>query len=230
MSFARLLLRTGPISCWSVGRGLDGSPFDAREPSQVSRLARHLGLDGAPRQAVQEHGTAIDEDGSLEACDAFLLEAGQSALVRHADCFPVVVADPVCGRAALAHCGWRGTLAGLAGLCARRMVAAGSRPEDLVAAIGAGIGAESFEVGPELLERFPSRFHAKTVRGTPSIDLASFLREDLQAAGVAAVEIRSPDTFRDDAWHSHRRDGGHSGRNATICIVEPSAIQPGVSR
>lgn len=230
MSPARLLLRAGSIVCWSVGRKLDGAPFDAREPDDVQCLATHLGLEAPPRQAVQMHGTTIDEDGSSDACDAFLLAPGQSALVRHADCFPVVVADPVGNRAVLAHCGWRGTLAGLAGLCAGRLIASGSRPEDLLAAIGAGIAAESFEVGPEVLERFPPRFRAKTVRGTPSIDLAAFLREDLQAAGVPTVEIRSPDTFCDVAWHSYRRDGDHSGRNATICIVEPSPTQPGESR
>lgn len=209
---------------------MDGAPFDARDPDQVLRLARQLGLEVPPRQAVQEHGTAIDEDGTSGACDAFLLGPGQSALVRHADCFPVVVADPVSSRAVLAHCGWRGTLAGLAGLCAKRLIATGSRAENMVAAIGAGIGAGSFEVGREVLERFPSRFHAKTVRKTPSIDLAAFLQADLQAAGVSAVEIRSPDTFCDAAWHSYRRDGDHSGRNATICIVEPSPTQPGESR
>ena len=230
MSAPRELLRAGSIRCWSVGRDLDGEPFDARETRDVSRLARRLGWDAPPRQAVQEHGTGIDPDGTSPGCDAFLLGPATCALVRHADCFPVVVADPAGNRAVLAHCGWRGTLAGLAGLGVRRLVDSGSRPEDIVAAIGAGIGAESFEVGPEVLQRFPSRFHAKTVRGTPSIDLASFLREDLLEAGASAVEIRAPDTFAQADWHSYRRDGGHSGRNATICIVEASESQPGESR
>ena len=155
MNFPVLLLRAGSISCWSVGRDLEGTPFDALRSQDVERLASGLGSGPNPREARQVHGTTIDEDGASEACDAFLLGPGEAALVRHADCFPVVIADPVRSRAALAHCGWRGTLAGLAGTCARRLVREGSRPGDLAAAIGAGIGPASFEVGPEVLRDFP---------------------------------------------------------------------------
>jgi len=175
------------------------------------------------------HGTAIDVDGTSEACDAFLLGPGESALVRHADCFPVVVADPVRSRAALAHCGWRGTLAGLAAICARRLVRDGSRPGDLAAAIGAGIGPASFEVGPEVLGAFPEEFRRRTAWGTPSIDLVAFLRHDLASVGVAKIESLAPDTLADPNWHSWRRDGSHSGRNATVCIVGATPSQPGES-
>ncbi len=221
------LLRSGAISCWSTGRMLDGMAFDARQAQDVERLRVRLGIREAVRQAVQEHGTTIDETGESPACDAFFLRPGEAALVRHADCFPVVVADPVRSRAVLAHCGWRGSLAGLAGNCARRLIRDGSCPQDLVAAIGAGIGLASFEVGLEMRSGFPEQFHSQTSWGTPSLDLASFLRWDLEAAGVLDVQITSPNTFTDPSWHSYRRDGKHSGRNATICIVVQTSSQPG---
>jgi copper oxidase (laccase) domain-containing protein len=229
MKFPVLLLRAGSISCWSVGRDLEGMPFDALRREDVERLSSGLGAGPVPREARQVHGTAIDEDGTSEACDAFLLGPGGAALVRHADCFPVVVADPVRSLAALAHCGWRGTLAGLAGKCARRLVREGSRPGNLAAAIGAGIGQASFEVGPEVLKDFPEEFRCRTAWGTPSIDLVAFLRHDLASNGVAAIDSLAPDTFSDPCWHSWRRDGSHSGRNATICIVGATPSQPGES-
>jgi polyphenol oxidase len=220
-------LQSGAIGCWSIARGLYGTPFDARDNRDVERACQALGLVGTLRQAVQEHGILIDENGTSEACDAFLLKPGEAALVRHADCFPVVVADPVRSRSILAHCGWRGTAAGLAGDCARRLLGEGSNPGDLVAAIGAGIGATSFEVGPEVLKTFPDRFHGRTSWGTSSVDLVGFLRHDLELAGVQDIQVHSPDTFTDPQWHSFRRDGEHSGRNATICIVVPASSQPG---
>jgi hypothetical protein len=221
------LLSAGAISCWSIGRILDGTAFDAREARDVERLRLHLGLTTSLRQAVQEHGTTIDEKGDTPACDAFFLRPGEAALVRHADCFPVIVADPSRSVAILAHCGWRGSSAGLAGDCARRLVGDGSRPSDLVAAIGAGIGSASFEVGLEVLRAFPEQFHTQTSWGTPSVDLIRFLHRDLESAGVSEIQILSPDTYTDPAWHSHRRDGSHSGRNATICIVVQTSSQPG---
>jgi copper oxidase (laccase) domain-containing protein len=227
MNFPVRLLQAGSISCWSTGRELEGTPFDALRSGDVERLSTGLGTVRKPRDARQVHGTTIDEGGTSEACDAFLLVPGESALVRHADCFPVLVADSVRSRAVLAHCGWRGTLAGLAGKCVRRLVRDGSRHGDLVAAIGAGIGCASFEVGPEVLDAFPQEFRGSTAWGTPSVDLVGFLRNDLASSGVARIEIRAPDTFRDPGWHSFRRDGSHSGRNATICIVGAASSQPG---
>jgi copper oxidase (laccase) domain-containing protein len=229
MSFPVLLLRMGSISCWCVGRDLEATPFDALRSQDVERLSSRLGATRKPREARQVHGTTIDENGTSEACDAFLVGPGESALVRHADCFPVVIADPFRSRAALAHCGWRGTLAGLAGKCAERLVREGSRRGDLVAAIGAGIGPASFEVGQEVLQAFPEEFRSRTAWGTPSIDLVAFLRHDLASVGVSAIESLVPDTFMDTSWHSWRRDGSHSGRNATICIVGATPSQPGES-
>ena len=214
-----LLLQTGPVSCWSIGCDLDGETFDANRSADIDRLRHRLGVPGAMRQCLQEHGTLIDENGETPACDAFLLHPGEAALVRHADCFPVVVADPTRSRAVLAHCGWRGSIAGLAGKCARRLIRDGSRPQDLFAAIGAGIGAASFEVGPEVLGAFPEQFRAETSWGTPSVDLIGLLRNDLECAGLPEVRVHAPDTYTDPAWHSYRRDGSHSGRNATLCIV-----------
>lgn len=219
------LLNQGSIACWCIGKSSLGGHFDALLPVDVVRAVENLGCPD-PRTARQVHGVAIDLDGTLEECDAFFLRPGESALVRHADCLPVVVADPVRSRAILAHCGWRGSLAGLAAACVRELVSAGSVPRDLMAAIGPGISADSFEVGPEVLDAFPASFHARTSWGTPSVDLAAFLDAQLQESGVQRVDRIWIDTFENESWHSHRRDAEHSGRNATICIVEPPRTEP----
>ena len=219
------LLREGSIACWCAGKSSLGGDFDALRSVDVGRAVEHLACP-KPRMARQVHAIAIDRDGSLAECDAFFLAPGESALVRHADCFPVVLADPLRSRAVLAHCGWRGSLAGLAADCVQELLSKGSSLGDLVAAIGPGISADSFEVGPEVLDAFPTAFHRRTSWGTPSIDLAAFLEAQLRNAGVKRVDQVWIDTFERESWHSHRRDGEHSGRNATICIVEPPRTEP----
>lgn len=215
------LLELGSIRAMAVGKRLGGAPFDASLTDCVASLSEWARSPTAPHQAKQVHGDQIDLDGSLEACDAFLVRAGEAALVRHADCFPVVVADSFAGLAVVAHCGWKGVALELAAKSVRQLLSLGSRPADLSAAIGPGIGPASFEVGPDVLERFPSRFHTTTSWGTPSVDLPSCLHAQLQTAGIPShrIQISGTDTFQAPDWHSFRRERDLSGRNATLCIV-----------
>lgn len=217
----RILLETGPVLVALGEAVLDGRPFDARDEESVVRLAADCGWTESVRFAEQVHGDRILRRGDSGSGDAFFLERGDAALVRIADCWPVVVADPAAGRAVVAHCGWRGAAAGLAGASVRALLAGGSRPEDLHAACGPGISAASFEVGEEVASAFPSRFHARTRQGTLSVDLGAFLRADLEDAGVSSGRIRidSRDTMTDPSLHSYRRDGAHAGRMACLCIV-----------
>jgi YfiH family protein len=76
-----------------------------------------------------------------------------------ADCFPVLLVDAKNKAVGAFHCGWRPT--------AKRMVEKGlgimryefgTRPEDVYAAIGAGIQSCCYEVGEELKEQFESQF------------------------------------------------------------------------
>lgn len=216
------LLELDSIRAVAVGNTLEDAPFDALAPDSVATLSRWSGCR-VLRQARQMHGDDIDLDGTLDACDAFLVRPGEAALVRHADCFPVVVADPVARLAVVAHCGWKGVQLELASKSVRLLRSLGSDATDLSAAVGPGIGPASFEVGPEVLAQFPSRFHASTSWNTPSVDLPSCLRDQLERCGVRPERIRiSPsDTFVDSGWHSFRRDRELSGRNATLCIVFP---------
>jgi polyphenol oxidase len=215
------LCSDGPVRAWCVGKHLEDAPFDATSADQIRRLSGVLGFEGTVRQALQVHGDAIDVDGNTTACDAFVVRAGQAALVRHADCFPVVVAAPSVRLAVVAHCGWKGVHLDLAGKAVRQLLALGAQTTDLSAAIGPGIGPASFEVGPEVLAKFPAMYHRTTSWGTSSVDLPLLLRHQLSKAGVDEGKVRTSDhdTFTDPKFHSHRREQESAGRNATVCIV-----------
>ncbi len=76
-----------------------------------------------------------------------------------ADCVPILVADTRTHAIAAFHAGWRGTLARIVqrGIGTLRLDF-GSRPQDLIAAIGPSIGACCFAVGEEVRDQFESQF------------------------------------------------------------------------
>ena len=79
--------------------------------------------------------------------------------MQTADCIPVLVADRKRRAVAAFHAGWRGTVNRIveSGL-GRMRLEFGSRPEDLMAAIGPGIGPCCYAVGEEVLSSFESQF------------------------------------------------------------------------
>ncbi len=86
-------------------------------------------------------------------------EPGMLIGILTADCIPVLVADRKRRAVAAFHAGWRGTVSRIveAGIGRMRMEF-GSRPEDLMTAIGPGVGQCCYAVGEEVLARFESQF------------------------------------------------------------------------
>lgn len=79
--------------------------------------------------------------------------------IQTADCIPVLVADRRLKAVAAFHAGWRGTVRRIVENGIGRMrLEFGSQPEDLVAAIGPGIGPCCYAVGEEVQSEFESQF------------------------------------------------------------------------
>jgi YfiH family protein len=79
--------------------------------------------------------------------------------VQTADCIPVLVADRKRRAVAAFHAGWRGTVKRIVeGGVGRMRLEFGSHPEDLIAAIGPGIGPCCYSVGEEVLSSFEAQF------------------------------------------------------------------------
>ena len=158
-------------------------------------------------------GTTVAEPGSGGEADALVLGGRDGpGAVTAADCALVLISAP--GAVALVHAGWQGAARGLLeaalGVLARRGAPA-------QAWLGPCLGPTSFEVGPEVADLFPRRFHAETSWGTRSVDLPGFLCDRLAAAGVDAAWC-GIDTFTDPAFFSHRR--GDLWRHALVAEVE----------
>jgi YfiH family protein len=148
------------------------------DPANVARnRSRFLGevAGGAAARLVtlrQIHSGLIRAveaaDRELEAPDGRALLRGDGIMtqvpgvmlaVQVADCVPVLVADVRRRAVAAFHAGWRGTLKRIVerGIGTMRL-RYGSRPEELVAAVGPSVGACCYAVGEEVRHEFESQF------------------------------------------------------------------------
>ena len=80
---------------------------------------------------------------------------GLLLVIRTADCLPVLLVDEARRAVAAVHCGWRGTEKRILEKAVRAMVEAyGSKPGEMLAALGPCIGPACYEVGPEVRAGF----------------------------------------------------------------------------
>jgi YfiH family protein len=93
--------------------------------------------------------------GKLEG-DALMTNVlGLLLIVRTADCLPVLLVDRTHRAVAAVHCGWRGTQKKILAKAVQAMGRTyGSKPGELLAALGPCIGSACYEVGPEVREGF----------------------------------------------------------------------------
>lgn len=222
---------TGSWRSLNLGRSTGDRPEAVAENGR--RVAAALGADRV-RFPHQVHGVVVrvvasTDAGPLGEADAVATaEPGVALGVLGADCPGIVLADPVRRTLAVVHSGWRGTVAGVAPAAVRVLVERfGSRPEDLVAGIGPGISARSYEVGPEVADAVRSqvpdgeRAISKGRGDRAHVDLSLAIRAQLVACGVRAdaIEAMALCTVEaEDVLFSHRRDGAGAGRHGLVAM------------
>ena len=156
--------------------------------------------------------------------------------VRAADCVPLLLADSRTGAVAAIHAGWRGTAAGAAPAAVQALVRDfGTKPWDLVAAIGPSIGACCYEVGSELVDAFAAAGHPRHLidhwfqarppqrgsreRSKLRLDVGGANRDQLILAGVPEESIYACGlctAMHLDVLTSYRAEKEKAGRIAAI--------------
>lgn len=198
----------------------------------------HAGVEPAQLRLLhQVHGRAIaiarrwatvswtrpDADGILSDDPSVAL------VVRVADCAPVLMADRRLGVVAAVHAGWRSTMQRIVEAAVSSLTQTfGSRPEDLVVAIGPSLGTCCGEMGEEVVEAFRAAGHEEDALARwfvrepgrrPHFDLWRANRDQLERSGVVpdAIHIAGlcTKTHR-DTFHSYRAAGQAAGRMAAV--------------
>ena len=177
------------------------------------------------RQIHSDKVLVADHAGVVGEGDAVIsARPGLTLAIRTADCLPVLIADARNKTVAAVHAGWRGVVREVAPRAIEAMARQfGSLPEDLTVAVGPGIGACCFEVGPEVAIQFAGFFpERQDLSARTKIDLAEAVVRQLRRIGVPPGQIGSTKfcTYcQSESFHSYRRDGEAAGRMTSAIRV-----------
>jgi len=173
----------------------------------------------APRPPVVDHAKA----------DLIFTDKPEVTLyMRFADCVPILLYDLKKGVVGLAHAGWLGTVRGASSAAVRAMVGHyGSRPGDIMAAIGPSIGIDHYEVGPDVISQVEQSFGSDAKRiidvrdGRTYLDLWAANQIQLEKSGVENIEVAGLCTACHlGDWFSHRAEKGRTGRFGALIALQ----------
>lgn len=176
-------------------------------------------------------GIGIWREHDMESVDALVTNEPNVTLVTHyADCTPIFLADPEKKVIALAHAGWRGTIAKIGEITVETMQEEyGCDPTDIIAVVGPAIGFCCYEVDAPVFEEFasltelkPAYFTQTLGHGKYLIDLKETNRRMLMEAGLLSINITISDVCtkcNSGLLYSHRASNGkRGGLVAMMCI------------
>lgn len=236
--------RRGGVSTGELG-SLNLSVRRGDEPARVrenwARLGAAAGMDlSRAVYARQVHSAVVRAVSAADlqppeleprfVCDGFVTsEPGVPLAVFMADCIPVLLHDAQTGVIGAAHCGWRGSVKDILGEAVRQMAALGAAPAQIHAAVGPGIGACCFEVGPEVAEGVRTLLGGDVSgliraqdNGKFLLDLKRANARRLTQLGVPALQIDVSEACTmcrpGDFW-SHRRTNGRRGVQAAVIAL-----------
>lgn len=218
---------TGDFSSFNLARHVGDD--DELVAANRAALAQVLGLSGERLSFVsQVHGTDVrtigdDDDlrGASSTADAQLTElSGIGLAIMVADCTPVMLADPEAGLVAAIHAGRPGMAAGIVPATVERMRGLGA--EDIHAIIGPSVCPRCYEVPAELRDEVAAVepvAASVSVTGSPALDVAGAVAEQLRRAGVTIDHFSRTCTKESEDLFSYRRQQ-RTGRFAGIIWLQ----------
>ena len=110
-----------------------------------------------------DKGKGVMRDRDYTDVDGMITNVPGICLVTsYADCVPLYFVDPVKKAIGLSHSGWRGTVGKIGKNTVQLMQENfGSKPEDLLAAVGPSVCMDCYEVSEDVIEQFKEDFEKK---------------------------------------------------------------------
>lgn len=154
---------------------------DQTHTANVRRVTRADAGNGLVREK-----SFFDTDGLITD------EPGLVLSTFYADCVPLYFADPVHHAIGLSHSGWRGTVSQIGKVTVEAMGREfGSRPEDIICAIGPSICRDCYEVGAEVAMEF-RELCEETIP-----------KENREACGNGILEDKGNGKYQLDLWRAN---------------------------
>ena len=177
--------------------------FFAAIGAQGPRLAQSCQVHGSHVRVITQADVKEDpyEKVSYEADGLVTDLPGVTLVIFSADCLPILYYDPVRQVVGAAHAGWRGTAADIAGAVVRKMEEVyGSQPQDILAAIGPGIGACCFETHEDVPNAMMAAFSTPVLPYLHIQENALYVeRRHRRQGGCAALILVDAELFGQDA-------------------------------
>ena len=146
-----------------------------------------------------------------------------------ADCLPIILADMKGRGVGVVHAGRVGTSLEISKKAAAKIAEVfGIPPEDIIAAIGPGIGGCCYEVDEKSVNPFKKGFAyfkditVKKGHGKWMLDLKEINKKQLMESGVEKKNIFTIDfctSCHNDKFFSYRREGKSAGRMISFVVI-----------
>lgn len=208
-----------------MGKGLERFVFtDQTHTTNVRRVT----MEDAGAGIMRERGYS-DVDGLITDVPGLVLST------FYADCVPLYFLDTKQRAIGLSHSGWRGTVGRMGEKTIRAMGEAfGTKPEDLVCAIGPSICRDCYEVSEDVAEEFQEEFpgHEPELlwekgNGKYLLNLWRANEIVLGEAGVPREQIATTNICtccNDSLLFSHRASQGRRGNLGAFLMIEENDI------
>ena len=214
------------------------------DPEAVAENRRRIGaaIGVRPEDMTYTHQThttnvavvrAEDRGRRFLETDGMVTNVPGICLVTfYADCVPLFLVDPVKKAIGLSHSGWRGTVGKMGKVTVQALMREyGSRPEDIVAAIGPSICQDCYEVSEDVIDRFrdsfneavwPKLFYRKE-NGKYQLDLWRANEEVFLEAGIRKENLAVTNLCthcNQEVLFSHRATGEKRGNLSAFLALK----------
>lgn len=216
----------------------NGSLNDLKDTCTENRIivSKYLGICAENLLfPTQTHTDNVDIAASAKKeyidTDALVTDKHNIALgLNFADCVPVILWDKILNVGGIAHAGWRGTAKKIAEktvitLCEKY----GSKPANILAAIGPAIGKEFFSVDLNVFEQLKNSLPLKydnywdysKEENKYYLDLKYMNYLQLREVGVEKIDLCGYCTCAsNDIFFSYRKENGLTARHSAVLKLE----------
>lgn len=169
-------------------------------------------------------GNGILRENRFASADGLITaERGVALVTLYADCVPLLFLDKRTRTIASVHSGWKGTVKRIGAAAVRKMREEyGSKPEDIICAIGPSIQEDHFEVGDDVAEIFINEFGEDTAVKYGKryhVNMQRAIMRQLLEEGVQNDNIENSGVCTyccSDEFFSHRKTNGRRGNFAAV--------------
>lgn len=177
-------------------------------------------------------GKGISKTSDIKEVDGLVTDVmGIPLIAFFADCVPLFFYDPIAKVVGLAHAGWRGTVGRIGSKMVEYMQEEyGSRPADIIVAIGPSICQQCYEIGEDVANEFEHIFSKEQYNdfiidkgnGKYELDLHKANKYILMDSGIREDNVDVTDMCtccNPEFLFSHRASKGKRGNLAAVITL-----------